>query len=40
MDSTDKAELAAQRLTEIYRHLLVLRQLRDKSPLKGKCGVC
>jgi len=29
-----------QPLTEIYRSSKVMRQLRDKSLLKGKCGVC
>lgn len=29
-----------QPLTEIYRSSNVMRQLRDKSLLKGKCGVC
>lgn len=29
-----------QPLTEIYRNSPVMRQLRDKSLLKGKCGVC
>jgi radical SAM protein len=29
-----------QPLTQIYRHSPVMLQLRDKSLLKGKCGVC
>lgn len=29
-----------QPLTDIYRNSPILRQLRDKSLLKGKCGVC
>lgn len=29
-----------QPLADIYRHAPVFRQLRDKSLLKGKCGVC
>lgn len=29
-----------QRLPDIYRDAPVMRQLRDKSLLKGKCGVC
>ena len=28
------------RLTEIYRHLSVLRGLRDRDRLGGKCGRC
>jgi len=27
-------------LAEIYRHSPIMKQLRDKSLLKGKCGVC
>ncbi|WP_318615002.1 TIGR04053 family radical SAM/SPASM domain-containing protein [Sporosarcina sp. YIM B06819] len=29
-----------QSLADIYRHSPVMKQLRDKSLLKGKCGVC
>lgn len=29
-----------QRLPDIYRNAPVMRELRDKSLLKGKCGVC
>jgi len=29
-----------QPLTDIYRHSPVMKELRDKSLLKGKCGVC
>jgi radical SAM protein len=29
-----------QSLVEIYRHSPIMRELRDKSRLKGKCGVC
>ncbi|RUT35683.1 TIGR04053 family radical SAM/SPASM domain-containing protein [Paenibacillus zeisoli] len=29
-----------QPLGEIYRHAAVMKELRDKSLLKGKCGVC
>lgn len=29
-----------QSLADIYRHAPVLKQLRDKSLLKGKCGAC
>lgn len=29
-----------QSLSEIYQHSPIMKQLRDKSMLKGKCGVC
>lgn len=29
-----------QKLTDIYRNSPIMKQLRDKSLLKGKCGVC
>ena len=29
-----------QSLADIYRNSPVMKQLRDKSLLKGKCGVC
>lgn len=29
-----------QQLTDIYRNSPIMKQLRDKSLLKGKCGVC
>jgi radical SAM protein with 4Fe4S-binding SPASM domain len=29
-----------QSLVDIYRHSPIMQELRDKSRLKGKCGVC